>query len=687
MNVTVALASTALVTSLLVALPARAQEAQSTAPVAAPAPTEGVISYPPEFFASAQPTNAHEMLLRLPGFTVDVGDEVRGFEGAAGNVLIDGQRPTTKTDDLEEVLRRVPASQVARIDLIRGGAPGIDMQGKSILANVVRKSGGGFRGLFAVANSHIYDGRNTPGVRLELSGGRDGRNWEGSARYGEGVDDGMGEGPNLRVGPDGTVQRRSFFDSEGWVQQYTVTGAYEQPLAGGKIRVNGRAFWDKFKGQEDNLFSFPAPLLEATDMEQDTFETELGGRYTRNFGAATTLDVVALRQDEDMTFFETFAGASSFRFDLDRETSESILRATVKHRRSEALSFEVGAEGAFNVLESETGLIDNGVIVDVPNANVRVEEKRGEVFAKATWKPWQAWTLEAGLRYEGSAISAEGDATLEKTLYYAKPRFAVTWAPTAATQVRFRFERVVGQLDFDDFVAESELSTGVVTAGNPDLVPEQAWVTEAAIEQRFWGDAAIVLTARHSALTDVIDRAPVFTPGGGVFDAPSNIGDGTKDELIADLTLPLARLGLKGALLKGNVTWRESEVTDPTTGQKREISALRPVEWEATFTQDLPRWKTSFGVEAYGAWRDTYYRYNEISTDKLKTFVKPFVEYRPRPDIVIRGEIQNVTERGFRHTRQVYGGPRNTSPLLYTDDRDIQFGRMYWIRVRKTFGA
>jgi outer membrane receptor protein involved in Fe transport len=682
MNVTAALASTALVTTLLAAWPAMAQEA---APAAAA--TQGVISYPPEFFASAQPTNAHEMLLRLPGFTVEVGSTVRGFEGAAGNVLIDGQRPTTKTDDLEEVLRRVPASQVARIELIRGGAPGIDMQGKTILANVVRKSGGGFRGLFALANSHIYDGRNTPGVRLELSGGKDGRNWEGSARYGEGVDDGMGEGPNVQVGPGGVVRRRSFVDSEGWVQQYTLTGAYEQPLAGGKIRVNGRAFWDKFKGQEDNFISFPTRLTEFTDQEQDTFQTELGGRYIRPFGTATTLDVVGLRQTKDQTFFETSDGASSSRFDRDRESAESILRAVVKHRRSDALSFEVGAEGAFNELESKTGLISGGVVVDVPNGNVRVEEKRGEVFAKGTWKPWSEMTLEAGLRYEGSAISAEGDATLEKTLYFAKPRFAATWAPTDSTQLRFRFERVVGQLNFDDFIAESELATGVVTAGNPDLDPEQAWVTEAAIEQRFWGDGAIVLTIRHSALTDVIDRAPVFAPGGRVFDGPSNIGDGTKDELIADLTLPLAKFGLKGGLLKGNLTWRESEVTDPTTGQKREISKLRPLEWEATFSQDLPRWNTTFGVEAYSAWRETYYRYNEIRTDKLKTFVKPFVEYRPRPDVVIRAEIQNVTERGFRHTRQVYGGPRSTSPLLYTDDRDIQFGRMYWIRVRKTFGS
>jgi hypothetical protein len=199
MNVTTALASTALVTTLAAAAPGWAQGAAATPAQAAA--TTGVISYPPAFFAAAQPTTAYDMLVRLPGFSLDTGDSVRGFEGAAGNVLVDGRRPATKTDDLEEILRRIPASQVARIDLIRGGAPGIDMQGKSVLANVVRKEGGGFRGLVSLSARTVYDGRDTLGGRLELSGGDGERSWETSVNYGKGIDDGAGEGPGLRIGP------------------------------------------------------------------------------------------------------------------------------------------------------------------------------------------------------------------------------------------------------------------------------------------------------------------------------------------------------------------------------------------------------------------------------------------------------------------------------------------------------
>jgi hypothetical protein len=65
------------------------------------------------------------MISRCPAFRFDGGDsDVRGFSGATGNVLIDGKRPTSKSESLEAILRRIPARSVVRIELIRAGAPG-----------------------------------------------------------------------------------------------------------------------------------------------------------------------------------------------------------------------------------------------------------------------------------------------------------------------------------------------------------------------------------------------------------------------------------------------------------------------------------------------------------------------------------------------------------------------------------
>ena len=98
-----------------------------------------VESYKPDFFASARPSTAMDMINRLPGFSFDGGDGSRGFSGNSGNVLIDGKRPTSKTDYLGNVLGRIVAAQVERIDVIHGGAAGIDMQGKPVVANVILK--------------------------------------------------------------------------------------------------------------------------------------------------------------------------------------------------------------------------------------------------------------------------------------------------------------------------------------------------------------------------------------------------------------------------------------------------------------------------------------------------------------------------------------------------------------------
>jgi outer membrane receptor protein involved in Fe transport len=631
------------------------------------------------------------MLGRVPGFQLDTGDSVRGYEGAAGNVLIDGQRPSTKTDGLDQILIRIPAGQVERIDIIRGGAPGIDMQGKTVIANVIKKSGSGFRGLFAVANDHLWDGRNMHGMRLELSGGDGQRTWEALARYGYGNDDGGEFGPLLRVAPDGSIIRRAAVKSESDGLQQILSGAYSQPLAGGRISVNGRLFWDSWKSEETDRFTTPANLGVASSVDPyDEFQSEVGARYNRDFGAKTRLEVVGLRTDDKYHAFDLFTfGPDTSEFRNRRTSSETIGRAVLKRQQSPTLSFEAGAEGALNKLDTHSKDFENGADTPLPAADVQVEERRGEAFAKATWRPTPQWTLDTSVRYEASRISSDGDVVLEKTLHFWKPRVAVSWQPLKDTQVRVRVEREVGQLDFDDFVAGSDFVSGTgVSAGNPDLNPQQAWVGEAAFEQHFWNSGALTLTYRHSELKDVIDRGPVFLPTGEVFDQPTNIGDGTKDELIVNLNVPSDHFGWKGGLLKGELNKRWSRVTDPTTLTHRTISKLRPLEWSVDYSQDLPGIGTSFGFDLYSGWSQVSYRYNYVREVKLhNAYLVTWLEKRLDPTVVVRFELRNATERGIRIATHIYDGPRSTSGLAFTDDRDLTPGRSFYFRVRKTFGG
>ncbi|WP_372783736.1 TonB-dependent receptor plug domain-containing protein [Phenylobacterium sp.] len=674
---------------------ALAQAAAAVAPaaVAPPAATpaaaqDGVTAYGPEFFAAMRPANALEMVQRLPGFSLDVGDSVRGYEGAAGNVLVDGQRPTSKTDSLDEYLRRIPAAAVARIDVIRGGAPGIDMQGKSVLANVVRKDGGAFHGLFALADNLVYDGRNELAMRLEGSGKIGPHAWEGAFFAGRGHDDGSGDGPLSRRDPAGAQLIAGNIHSQGGSTSLIGTGAVESPLAGGKLRLNGRISWNRYHYDEADFIQVPN-VHEEHERDLDTsLSTEFGARYQRALGPRTNIELVGLRQDKDEPTPAVFtAPGDAEDFQLHSRTAETIARGVVRFQQSPTLSWEAGAEGADNTLTSHTRFTQNGAVVPLPAANVRVEEKRGEAFAKGVWRPFSTLTLEASLRQEGSQITSSGDVALEKTLYFTKPRALLTWAPSKDTQVRFSFERSVGQLDFGAFVASQSLSAGVVTAGNPNLEPETAWVSELALEQHFWGQGAVVATVRHSQISDVVDRAPIFLAGGGAFDAPANIGDGTKDEFILNLTAPLDRLRLKGAQLRFTGTWRRSEVTDPTTGETRGITRLRPFEWEGHFIQDLPALKMSYGVDVCCARTETTYRFDEIDVRTLNNFVSPFWEWKPRPDLAFRAELDYAFHFSYRRTLYEYAGPRDVAPLSYIEHRDPQFGKVFYLRVRKTFGG
>lgn len=664
--------------------------AQEAGPAAATAQA-GVDSYPASFFASSNPNTAMDMINRLPGFSFEGGQNVRGFSGAAGNVLIDGERPATKSDDLESVLRRVPASQVERIELIRGGVPGIDMQGKTVLANVIRKKGDAVTGLVAVANTFIYDGRQAPALRLEGTRRGNGRTLEGSFIIAGFYDDGAGDGPRVAYDADGDLIGRWNLETEGDGEQAVGTAAYEMPLAGGKARFNARGFFERFWYDEAaEGIGIADGLIERDN--QKRIDGELGANWNRGLGPRTQLDLVGIQQIRTTDLFVKlqaneipgYSDALNHIFLLDRTTGESVGKATLKFKKSDSLSIESGVEGAFNWLEGEASFTEIG---ETPNPSpVKVEELRGEVFTQGTWTATPTVTVEGAFRMEASRISAEegeGAAVTsrEKTLYFPKPRAVVTWSPNPANQVRVRLEREVGQLNFDDFVA-AVAAGGDIASGNTDIEPEQAWVAEAAYERRFWGGGTAVLTVRHFEITDVIDRAP--TEGGS--DSPANIGDGTRDELALALTVPLDKLGMKGGQLRGESTWRRSEVLDPTTGEAREISGEHPIDWEVHFTDDAPRFKLTYGVDVYGAFRETFYRSDVIETVKLKTFVVPWVEWKPRPDLAIRADIQNATARDLTRRLDVYEGPRDENGLSFIEYQARDNQPSLYVRIRKTFG-
>jgi TonB-dependent Receptor Plug Domain. len=117
---------------------ATAQSASPVPPARKAAATGRTTSYPAAFFAQYAPRSALDIAQRVPGFALDLGNSsVRGFAGAAGNVVINGQRPSNKAEALDQTLARIPAQQVARVEVGPGDLFGADYAGKTQVLNII----------------------------------------------------------------------------------------------------------------------------------------------------------------------------------------------------------------------------------------------------------------------------------------------------------------------------------------------------------------------------------------------------------------------------------------------------------------------------------------------------------------------------------------------------------------------
>lgn len=124
-----------------VAAPALAQQGgQAAGSAPGTPPSDGSQTFPAAYFAQYNPVTAADMVSRVPGFELRDGDDRRGFGASAGNLLINGERPSSKTL-LADILKRIPAGSVQRIELLSGSKAGSEAQGQAQIVNVMVSQG------------------------------------------------------------------------------------------------------------------------------------------------------------------------------------------------------------------------------------------------------------------------------------------------------------------------------------------------------------------------------------------------------------------------------------------------------------------------------------------------------------------------------------------------------------------
>lgn len=650
------------------------------APVAE-AGQRGVLVFAPDFFAAQRPNTALDMIDRVPGFTADDGSGARGFEGAVGNILINGNRPASKNDAGTDVLSRTPAGRVERIELIRGGAPGVDMQGYAVVVNVILKTGAS-RQHVVTWDAKLFDrNHDLYGGSYQFTATNGDRTWGVLLSDGTSMSDSNGVGRNIRHDGAGALIRDEAYANDGWGGGDSIRLNYGGPVGGGKLEATaqyGLHDWNEWQA-----ITAPA-VLRRSAYAEDTRSGELGLTWIRPIKPRWTLETRLIHQfehfDEVSTGGDTLGGVASpeQRFTAKGDSSESILRALVRNERTATLTIEAGGEVAYNMLDTKQAFTVGGAPVVLPSASVKVEELRGEAFAKTTWRATPKLTLEGGLRLETSTIKQSGDAQAKQSFFYAKPRLQATWTPKDKNQLRLRFERELGQLDFGDFAASAELDDSTVYGGNVDLAPEQRWISELTYERRFWGEGIVSVGYRHDEIIDVIDRLPL--PHG--LSATGNIGRGTLDRLSLNIVVPTDKWGVKGGRFTFKNDWNETHVTDPTTGRDRPISGVRPTQANLGFQQDIARWKTQWGVNWLPLLGQGTYDPDQTNTWRGAGYVESFVEYKPTPTLSLRAQLNLWDD--FTIRRVVYAD-RATRGVAFVEDRDINPVTFVSVKVRKTF--
>lgn len=666
-------------------------------PTATEAPTlQGGRTYTPEDFARFAPRNALDMLNQVPGFAIDAGDtDRRGLGQASGNVLINGERFSGKSTDIFTELRRISASNVARIEIVDGATlnvPGLAGQ----VANVVTAS----RGL---SGNYIWRPqqrlRRTPfrwsNGEVSLNGTLAGTDFTLSLRN-DSFRNGNA-GPEQVLGPDGAILdlRDEVLSVNGDVPR--LSGSIHREFGNGSVlNLNAAGGLEHTDLGEVSLRSGPGQPDRDRRLDERTrrHNYELGGDYELGL-IGGRLKLIGLHRLTHTPFRQTliqaFADGSPTvgqRFTQTADEMESIVRT--EFRWSGGGDWQVSLEGVLNSLDVENGLFDRDpasgdfIPVPFPNSAATVEEKRAE--ALLTWGRALSPTLNVQLSAGGeySQLSQTGAGGLTRTFYRPKGFANIAWRPNPRLDLSARIEREVGQLSFFDFVASANISAGVANAGNANLVPPQSWNGQIQATRNLgrWGTATARLYGR--LISDVVDIIPIGANG----QAPGNLpGTATVYGLQWTSTFNFDPIGWRGAKLDMNLQFQHSSLEDPLTLVRRPINENLTRQIEVNLRHDVP------GSDwAYGASFNQYRQAPLFRLDQKWQFLDTpgslgmFVEHKDVLGLTVRAGVDNLLGTNESFNRIFFDGRRNVdnSNILFIEDRDRFYGPIFTLTISGT---
>lgn len=649
--------------------------------------------YTPADFARYAPRNALDMIRQVPGFVIQQVEQGRGLGQASGNVLLNGERISSKSTSITEQLARIPAANVERIEVVDGATLGIPgLSGRVV--NIVAQASG-ISGQYEWQPQLPTDFARGRLLHLttSVSGTSGPIGWTFAATNTP-FHGGSG-GPNFITDAAGVVEER-----------FSVSGSeFSNPKLSTELRISGPGSslanltaswqWNRSRNREDeNTVVAPGEpfWLEEIRTSNDGYNYEISGDVQFALGPGR-LKLIALESYRKADFATrsvidpgTGAPSTGTRFTQANKTGERIGRAEYNWQMWQS-EWQLSGEAAFNRLDRVAGLFalsgaGEFVPVPFPSGTGGVTEDRYEAALSFSRPLTHSLSLQLSAGGEYSRIDQTGVNALSRSFQRPSGSASLAWAPLAGVNVSAQLARTVGQLQFGDILARVNVSDDNTNAGNNQLRPEQSWEFDLEVVKDLGAWGSLTVAYFDDRITDFVIVVPL-TSGG---EAIGNIDSARVHGLLLEGTIRLDPLGLTGAKFDLSAELRKSKLRDPLTGENRPFDLARPHNIDLDFRHDLPgtTWAYGAGIRTTGF--EPYYRLAEFGDDyNNPTNLSMFVEQKDLFGLTVQARVSNLLLGDSVFDRVVFAGPRNSSPILYAENRRRELGRTVNLSVKGNF--
>lgn len=621
--------------------------------------------YQYSFFEQYLPQNSFQMIERLPGFNFDQGSNERGFGGNAGNVLIDGARPTSKSGGLSGALIRIPAAQVERIEILRGNAGGSEASGQSMVANVIRKTEGS-SGTWAFKLRRDPGGEIQPNIEAAINTTLG--DWKTA------IDTDIGGFPGYRTAiienrdADQKLTSSSdevLDDTSNWL---FINGEASSKKGSGLLTLNTRVGGDRWKGNTiRNIFNDRSPDNGSSDEFRGI--NEKNKLHMGEFGIDWTdtnndwkLHLIGLGVFNDRHYeftnqendFKTNE-SSNDSFSKETRKTEYISRGTYGYVGKNKFKPEFGIELANNKLTSNWMSFENKIQSFDDSGSVTVKELRSEIFTTFSYQASAALTFEGALTAEFSNLEVTGELPKEKNFSFLKPRLSATFKLSDKTQFNFEAERRVAQLNFNDFANSVEASDNRTTSGNSDLEPDTTDELSTTYDWSFSERGSLKVKLFHQWRSDILEQIILSTENNTT--GLGNAGDARFWGVKTDINLPIDWI-LTNGLIELSHTYRDSRFNDPVINGIRTVNGYTPNFLSFKLRQDIVDKKLAWGVEYWGSFTDTNYFVDEIQKFSGNKRIRVFVETSRYFGVKTQLEVTHINTGDYTQSRFFYENNR-----------------------------